>query len=320
MFKKLLVTMLAVVMTVCLAISLSACVNFTSYDGHKHTYGSFEVTAPTETETGLAKATCSDCDEWDIGHVLTVELPVLTDKAYKTSYKVEPTCENTGVMQYAYTYKGFTVTFDVVVDELGHYWEWVPEVPATEEAAGMKAHFVCSGCGKFFDADFNEVSAEDLAIEFVPTYQAEEDTYYLVGKMKGESHWIPYTDDLKLTANEGNNGAIMNVELNAGDEIKVYKNGTYYPCAATEGVNTVVADGDGAGNGYILNDGTYNIYINTQDVVYIANANAAPQPDELGVITQDQIPKVCLHLRVLRAVKSCSTLTTRKSGIRMAIR
>ena len=44
------------------------------------------------------------------------------------------------------------------------YGEWIAEVPATCTHAGTKAHYYCADCGKYFDADKNEVTAESLVI------------------------------------------------------------------------------------------------------------------------------------------------------------
>ena len=45
------------------------------------------------------------------------------------------------------------------------YGELIPEVPAvTHETDGIAAHYVCSHCGKLFDANYNEVTAAELLI------------------------------------------------------------------------------------------------------------------------------------------------------------
>ncbi len=56
------------------------------------------------------------------------------------------------------------------IDKIAHDLTEVAEVPATEEAAGVKAHYVCSECGKKF-ADSTgavEVTDEDLVIPALP--------------------------------------------------------------------------------------------------------------------------------------------------------
>ena len=59
----------------------------------------------------------------------------------------------------------FTDTKTVETAPLGHthvYGEWIEEVGATCEGAGTLGHYTCSGCGAYFDAEYNEI--EDLTI------------------------------------------------------------------------------------------------------------------------------------------------------------
>ena len=293
MLRKLLVSVCAAMMTVCLALSLAACVNFTNYVPHRHTYGEWEITqVPTATETGKATRTCSSCEVWEAGHKITIALPELTNSLYTVTFIDEADCEHGGTAEYALSYAGEAIAFTVDVPVGDHaYGEWIEEIPASNYEAGVKGHYTCSVCGKHFDEDYNEMTDEDLVIEQLINYQADENAYYLVGTFNGEDHWAPYTDDMKLSADEGNLGAIMNVTLAAGDQLKVVKGACteWYSCAATEGVNTVVEeDGDSKGNGVIIADGIYNVYLNNQGVVYIAKVEDEPQPEELGVITEDQ--------------------------------
>ena len=46
------------------------------------------------------------------------------------------------------------------------YGDLIQKVEATEAADGMEAHYVCSVCEKYFDADKKETTAEDLVIEY----------------------------------------------------------------------------------------------------------------------------------------------------------
>ena len=46
----------------------------------------------------------------------------------------------------------------------------IEEQPATCIAGGMKAHYTCEGCGKFFDADKNETTEEALKTPVSPYY------------------------------------------------------------------------------------------------------------------------------------------------------
>ena len=57
----------------------------------------------------------------------------------------------------------YTAVYGIVepVDE-HNYGEWIAEVPATCFKNGTKGHYLCSHCGGYFDAGFNEIS--DLTI------------------------------------------------------------------------------------------------------------------------------------------------------------
>ncbi len=51
------------------------------------------------------------------------------------------------------------------MQSLGHaYGEIAEEIPASCEENGISAHYYCERCGSYFDADYNEVSYEDLII------------------------------------------------------------------------------------------------------------------------------------------------------------
>lgn len=51
-----------------------------------------------------------------------------------------------------------------------NYGELIPEEPATCAEEGMRAHYFCADCGKYFDADKKETSEADLKIAVVSTH------------------------------------------------------------------------------------------------------------------------------------------------------
>ena len=51
-----------------------------------------------------------------------------------------------------------------------HNFKFVAETSATCIAGGMKAHYTCEGCGKFFDEDKNETTEEALETPISPYY------------------------------------------------------------------------------------------------------------------------------------------------------
>ena len=110
--------------------------------------------------TASAIFTCTDDD----GHTQTVPATV-TDEV-----TTEPTCDKEGLRTYTakVTFEGkdYTDTKTEPIPAKGHTLTAVAEVPATCETAGVKAHWVCSVCGKLFsDAEGKtDTTLEKLAI------------------------------------------------------------------------------------------------------------------------------------------------------------
>ena len=110
--------------------------------------------------TASAVFTCTDDD----GHTQTVPATV-TDEV-----TTEPTCDKEGVRTYTakVTFEGkdYTDTKTEPLPAKGHTLTAVEAVPATCETAGVKAHWICSVCGKLFsDAEGKtETTLEKLAI------------------------------------------------------------------------------------------------------------------------------------------------------------
>ena len=84
------------------------------------------------------------------------------------------TCKEKGKMKYTATFvnTAFAVQEkEVDIDFAEHtYGDLIPEVPATCIAGGMKAHYKCTVCGKFFDEDKNETTEEALKTPVSPYY------------------------------------------------------------------------------------------------------------------------------------------------------
>ncbi|MDE6397911.1 MAG: hypothetical protein K2L51_01165, partial [Clostridiales bacterium] len=52
------------------------------------------------------------------------------------------------------------ITESVTVAARGHnYGEWIDEVAATATQDGAKGHYACSGCHKYFNAEYNEMES-----------------------------------------------------------------------------------------------------------------------------------------------------------------
>ena len=123
-----------------------------------HAYGA-PVWKWNDDFTASATFTCGN----DTSHVEKVDATV-------TSEVTEGSCEVGGTRTYTakVTFEGkeYTDTKTEPVPAKGHTLTAVAEVPATCETAGVKAHWVCSVCGKLFsDAEGKtETTLEKLAI------------------------------------------------------------------------------------------------------------------------------------------------------------
>ena len=123
-----------------------------------HAYGE-PVWKWNDDFTASATFTCAN----DTSHVEKVDATV-------TSEVTEGSCEVGGTRTYTakVTFEGkeYTDTKTEPIPAKGHTLTAVAKVPATCETAGVKAHWVCSVCGKLFsDAEGNtETTLEKLAI------------------------------------------------------------------------------------------------------------------------------------------------------------
>ena len=123
-----------------------------------HAYGE-PVWKWNDDFTASATFTCAN----DTSHVKKVDATV-------TSEVTEGSCEVGGTRTYTakVTFEGkeYTDTKTEVIPAKGHTLTAVEAVPATCETAGVKAHWVCSVCGKLFsDAEGKtETTLEKLAI------------------------------------------------------------------------------------------------------------------------------------------------------------
>ena len=138
---------------------------------HEHTYGTWNVTAPTETNAGQAVRTCSECAEGTEGKTQTVTLPVLGSDEAKTAYTSKvttpATCTVKEVVTYTYTAEGFsfTVTGAVSDEQSAHgtSLSFFDAKAATCTEAGEIAYAHCTACGKYYyKVDGNTIGEEIL--------------------------------------------------------------------------------------------------------------------------------------------------------------
>ena len=128
-----------------------------------HDYGEVTYTW-TSDNTCKAERVCKH----DSAHIESETVP-----ATGTTIKAA-TCKEKGKMKYTATFVNTAFAAqekEVDIDFAEHtYGDLIPEVPATCIAGGMKAHYKCTGCGKYFDADKNETTEEALKTPISPYY------------------------------------------------------------------------------------------------------------------------------------------------------
>ncbi|MCH5143101.1 MAG: hypothetical protein J1G07_05295 [Clostridiales bacterium] len=99
------------------AFGVAACKN--KNQDHKHTYGEWQITKPTETEVGSAVKTCSTCETNEEGHTITVTLPILGNEGYTKSADTA-TCEAGGEIVYTIHINNETISFAIKSSAKGH--------------------------------------------------------------------------------------------------------------------------------------------------------------------------------------------------------
>ncbi len=128
-----------------------------------HDYGEVKYTW-TSDNTCKAERVCKH----DSAHIES-ETVTATGTTIKAA-----TCKEKGTMKYTATFVNTAFSMqekEVDIDFAEHtYGDLIPEVPATCIAGGMKAHYKCTVCGKYFDADKNETTEEALKTPISPYY------------------------------------------------------------------------------------------------------------------------------------------------------
>lgn len=89
---------------------------------------------------------------------------------------VEATCTTDGYFGDVYCKDCGKKIQDGVVVPAGHKLRKVEKVPATENAEGHEAYYVCSGCGKLFsdEAATKEITLSDVVIKKLPKSSAKD--------------------------------------------------------------------------------------------------------------------------------------------------
>lgn len=157
--------------------------------GHDYTA---VVTKPTCTEQGYTTYTCRN----DSTHVYVDDYVNAAGHNWAWVVDKSATEDETGLKHEECSACGEKRNENTVISALAHDCSdrvKVPEVPATCEKDGVKAHYKCEKYGILYDADGNEVTAEDLVIP------AKGHTGKLVGKTDASCEADGYTGDEKCS-------------------------------------------------------------------------------------------------------------------------
>ncbi len=136
---------------------------------HKHEYGEWViVTLPTEETEGEATRTCGGCEEGTEGHSESVTLPKLSAEG-EVYGMTEDTATCTEGGKVTYTLEEYGISFDVTTDPKPHtLGQKVEGKAATCVEAGVKAHYECSVCHKYFEDENGETEIPDVVIAVDP--------------------------------------------------------------------------------------------------------------------------------------------------------
>ncbi|MBO7078690.1 MAG: hypothetical protein J6W64_02660, partial [Bacilli bacterium] len=134
MFKKRLLLVLFLILGIC-SLTLVGCKRNNPEPGHNHDELAWvEEVKATESEDGMAgHYFCEVC-----GKYFDANKQEVTRESLVLKYQApQPTCDHDNLT-------------------------WVAEVAATETADGLAGHYYCEVCGKYFDANKQEVTRESL--------------------------------------------------------------------------------------------------------------------------------------------------------------
>lgn len=125
------------------------------------------ITLPTLTEEGLLIGKCS-CDE------LEVALPVLSSEEYEKETISELTCVTDGKTTYSIEIYGYEVKFDIIVNAIGHSYEYTVVKPTcTEDGYTIVTCQNCNYSNKKDYVNALEHNYSSITITTVPTESSE---------------------------------------------------------------------------------------------------------------------------------------------------
>ena len=154
------------------------------HNAHIHDWGEVKYTW-TSDNTCKAERVCKHDNTHIESETVTASRTVIT----------AATCKEKGKMKYTATFANtafFAQSREVDTDFAPHtYGAWQNEIPATTENFGTKGHKDCTGCGRHFDADGNEIT--DLRIAKIGTHNVV---------INGESKFFADGESVTVTAED----------------------------------------------------------------------------------------------------------------------
>ena len=152
------------------------------------------------------------------------------------------TCKEKGKMKYTATFvnTAFAVQEkEVNIDFAEHtYGAWIEEIPATTENFGMKGHYECSVCGKYFDKNGNEIT--ELRIAKIGTHNVI---------VNGESKFYADGESVTITAEDKEGKEFVGWKDESGKIVSTNKSYTF--TVSEEKTLTAVYEDKPSGGGEI---------------------------------------------------------------------
>lgn len=166
-----------------------------------HAWGGWEVTKePTSESEGLIVRTCAN----DNSHKETFVLPAFNETDYSVTVVSEPTCTESGEVVYIYENgeQGIKLEFTVVLEPLGHSYEWEAITDPTLDGEG-ELKGVCAA-----DPEHEvtiilpaiDLSGENYTLSEEPSCAEEKSitfTYIWSGDYEAETQEITFTLSVK---------------------------------------------------------------------------------------------------------------------------
>lgn len=113
----------------------------------------------------------------------------------------------------------------------------------------------------------------NVTLQWTTENWKEQDKYYLVGTINGKTQWTPNSDAYVTSEpTNGNHAEFLDITLKKDDKIKIYNpvTKTWQATFTEYNSGSATSSIDAEGNFIVPTDGTYDIYLNSEDKIYIS--------------------------------------------------